>query len=106
MHFLGKKGHYRLSSVTSFPHPPLCPSQIFEPKRSPIAILSRWFDNFILKLWHGMTFNHWEPTLSWNALNLFMSVGSSRKLKSVTLLSKLGPVQFFWFCFLETFQFF
>ena len=46
-----------------------------------------------------MTFNHWEPNLSWNALNHFTSVGSSRKIKSAISLSKIGSVQFFWVSF-------
>ena len=46
-----------------------------------------------------MTFNHWEPNLSWNALNLFTSVGSSRKLKTAISPSKNGFVQFFWISF-------
>ena len=70
-------------------------SHIFEPNRSPIAILSCWFDSFNLKFLHGMTFNHWEPNPSCNALNLFTSVGSSRKIKYAISLSKIDPVQFF-----------
>ena len=84
------------SSVTSFPHTHLCRSHIFDPNRSPIAILSCWFDSFNLRISHGMTFNHWEPNLSWNALNLFTSVSSSRKIMSAISLSKIGSVQFFW----------
>ena len=86
-------------SVTSFPHTHLCRSHIFEPNRRPIAILSCWFDSFSLNFSHGMTFNHWEPNLFWNALNLFTSVGSSRKLKSAILLSKIGSVQFIYISF-------
>ena len=80
-------------------------SQRFEPYnfwawlRSPIAILSCWFDSFNLQLLHGMTFNHWEQNLASNELNLSTSVGSSRKIKSTTLLSKFGSVQFFWISF-------
>ena len=84
------------SSITSFPHTHFCRSLIFDPNRSPIAILSCWFDSFNLKFLHGLTFNHWEPNLSWNALNLFTSVGSSRKIKSAISLSKIGSFQFFW----------
>ena len=87
------------SSVTSFPHTHFCRSHIFEPNRSPIAILSCWFDSFNLKLLHGITFKHWEPCLSWNALNLFTSVGSSRKIKTAISLSKIGSVQFFYISF-------
>ena len=79
---LRQERQYQPSSVTSFPHTHLCRSHIFDPNRSPIAILSCWFDSFNLKFLHGMTFNHREPNLSWNALNLFTSVGSSRKIKS------------------------
>ena len=82
------------SSVTSFPHTHLCRSHIFEPNRSPIAILSYWFDSLNLKILHGMTFNHWQPNLSWNLMNLFTSVGSCRKIKSAISLSKIGSVQF------------
>ena len=46
-----------------------------------------------------MTFNHWEPNLSWNALNLFTSIDSSRKVMSAILLSKIGSAQFFWISF-------
>ena len=70
------------SSVTSFPHTHLCRSLIFEPYRSPIAIIICWIDSFNPKFLHGMTFNHWEANLSWNKSNLFTSVGSSRKIKS------------------------
>ena len=52
-----------------------------------------WFDSFNLKFLHGMTFIHWEPNLSGNALNLFTSVGSSRTIKSAIPLSKIGSVQ-------------
>ena len=38
-----------------------------------------------------MTFKNWEPNLSWNALNLFTSVGSSRKIKSAICCQKLAP---------------
>ena len=64
------------TSVTTFPHTHLCRLHFFEPDRSPIAILSCWFDSFNLNFLHGMTFNHWELNLSGNALNLFTSVGS------------------------------
>ena len=104
------------SSVTSFPRTHLCRSHIFDPNRSPFTFLSCWLDSFNLKFLHGMTFNHWKPNLSWNALNLFTSVGSSRKIKSVISLSKIGSVQFlcqklappnfFGFHFPESFQFF
>ena len=94
------------SSVTSFPHTQLCRSHIFEPNRSAIAILSCWFDSFSLKFLHGMTFNHWEPNLSWNALNLLTSVGSSRNIKSAISLSKIGSVQCFRISFSGAFQFF
>ena len=94
------------SSVTSFPHTHLCRSHIFDPNRSLIAILNCWFDSFNLKFLHGMTFNHWEPNLSWNTLNLFMSIGLSRKVKSALLLSKIGSAQIFWILFPEPFQFF
>ena len=90
-----KRNLNRRYSVTSFPHTHLCRSHIIEPNRSPIAILSCWFDSFNLKFLPGMTFNHWEPNLSWNALNLFTSVGSSRKIKSAISLSKIDSVQFF-----------
>ena len=94
------------SSVTSFPHTHLCRSHIFDPNRSLIAILSCWFDSFNLKFLHGTTFNHWEPNISWNALNLFTSVGSSRKIKSAISLSKIDSVQFFWISFSGAIQFF
>ena len=84
------------SSVTSLPYTHLCRSHIFDPDRSPIAILRCWFDSFNLKFSHGMTFNHWEPNISWKALNLFTSLGSSRKIKSANSLSKIGSVHFFW----------
>ena len=88
-----------LLKKSPFPHTHLCRSHIFDPSRNPIAILSCWFDSFNLKFLHGMTFNHWEPNLSWNALNFFTSVGSSRKIKSAISLSKIGSVQFFWISF-------
>ena len=90
--FLRQERTCQPSSVTTFPHTNLCRSHIFEPNRSSISILSCWFDSFNLEILHGMTFNHWEPNLYWNALNLFMSVGSSRKIKSAISLSKIGPV--------------
>ena len=37
-------------------------------------------------------FNHWKPNLSWKALNLSTSVGSSRKIKSAISLSKIGSI--------------
>ena len=83
------------SSVTSFPHTHLCRSHNFEPNRSLIAILSCWLDSFNLHIMHGMTFNHWEPSVSWNALKLFRSHGSSRKIKSAISLSKLALSIFF-----------
>ena len=58
-----------------------------------IEVLSQfscWFDSFNFKFLNGMKFNHWEPNLSWNALNLFTSVGSRRKIKSAISLSKNG----------------
>ena len=85
--------------VTSFPQTHLCRLHIFELIRNPIAILSCWFDSSNLKFLHGMTFNHWELNLYWNALNLFTSVGSSRKIKSALSI-------FFGFHFPEPFQFF
>ena len=91
---------------TSFPRMHLCCLHIFEPNQSPIGILSCWFDSFNLKFLYGMTFNHWKPNLSWNALKLFTSVGSSREIKSAISLSKIGSVQFFEFQFPEPFQFF
>ena len=96
----------QLSSITSFPHTNLCHLHIFEPNRSSFAILSCWFDSFILELLHGMTFNHWEPNPYWNALIFFTAVGSSRKIKSAISLSKNGPVHFFGLNFQEPFQFF
>ena len=63
------------------------------------AILSCWFDSFDLKFLHGMILNHWEPNLSWNALNHFTSVGSGRKIKSAISLSENGCVHFFWILF-------
>ena len=87
------------SSGTSLPHTHLCRSHLFEPNRSPIAIVSCWFDSFKNKFLHGRKFNSWEPNLSWNALNLFTSIGLSRKVKSAILLSKIGSAQFFWISF-------
>ena len=87
------------TGMQSLPHTHLGRSHILEPNRSPIAIVSRWFDSFKNKFLHGMTFNHWEPNLSWIALNLFTSIGSSRKVKSAILLSKIGSAQFFWISF-------
>ena len=53
-----------------------------------------------------MTFNHWEPNLSWNALNLFTSVGWGVKSSLQFRCQKLAPSNFFGFHFPEPFQFF
>ena len=71
-----------------------------------MAILSCYFDSFIIKFLHGLTFNHWEPNLSWNALNLSESVGSIRTIMSAISLSKLALSIFFGFRFPKSFQFF
>ena len=104
--FIRQERPSQACSVMSFPHTHLCLSHIYEPNRSPIAIMTCWFDSFNRKFLHGKTFNHWEPNLSWNALNLFRSVGSTRKIKSAISLSKIDSVQFFGFHFPEPFQFF
>ena len=87
------------SSVTSFPHTHLCRSQFFQPYRNPIAILRCLFDSFNLKFLHGMKFKPWEPNLSWKLLNLFTSVGSSRKLTQQLRCQELALSNFFWFSF-------
>ena len=52
-----------------------------------------------------MKFSHWEPNLSWNALNFVTSVGSSRKSSLQFRCQKLDLSIFFGFRFLEPFEF-
>ena len=68
-----------------FLHSHLFYLQNLEPDRSLIAIL-RFFN---LEFLHGMTLNHWEPNLSWNALKLLTSNDSSFKIKSTASLSQI-----------------
>ena len=70
-------------------------SQMLEPKCGPMAILRCEFDNSNPSFSHEMTFNHSEPNLSDNELKLFTSDGSSPKIKSAALLSKIGAANFF-----------
>ena len=63
---------------------------IFEPMRSPIAILSCSFNNFNLRFLHDVTFNHCDPNLSWKALNLFTSDVSRFK---ITWEIRMGSVK-------------
>ena len=61
--------------------------------------LSCLFDSFNLKFLHGMRFNHWEPNLSWNALNFFTPLVRVVKNQVCNFVVKNWLRPIFWISF-------